>query len=125
VDEFLARLTAWGRVSQSHLEEALRQAPDPPPVGDKACRFLESGPYALTREESFRDIEEFCVPAVLQSQVEAFLALQERREPTAGLVLPMPRKFRGQADDRLPSYLAVAPDSHYHPAIGFCDGPVL
>jgi hypothetical protein len=125
VDEFVAHLTALGEVSQSQLEEGLRRAPEPPPVGDKACRFVESGPYALTREESFRDIEEFCVPAVLESQVETFLDLQEQGGPTAGLILPMPRKLRGRPDARLPSYLAVAPDPHYHPAIGFCEKPIL
>jgi CRISPR-associated endonuclease/helicase Cas3 len=125
LDKFLERLTSWGTVSQAQLEEALRHAPEPPQVGDKACRFIESGPYALTREETFRDIEEFCIPAVLEGQVETFLALQDQGKPTAGLILPMPRKLRGRPDARLPSYLAVAPDSHYHPAIGFCDRPVI
>jgi CRISPR-associated endonuclease/helicase Cas3 len=124
--EFLGRLTAWESVSQDQLAEALRLLPAPPAIGDKPCRFLESGPYAMTREETFRDIEEFTVPAVLARDVQTFLDLRAAGEPADGLIVPVPRKWgRPDPGGRLSSFITVAPDSHYHPAIGFCDEPVV
>ena len=123
VDAFLEKLAALPAVSQSHLESLLARygptAPDPP----KFSRFLESGPYAMAGEESLRDIEEFTVSAILDSDIDEFLACQKQHTSTAGLVLPVPRRF-ARPDARVPRYLAVVPHEHYDPAIGFCERPI-
>jgi hypothetical protein len=84
---------------------------------------LKSGPYALGGEEDFREIEEFSRPSLLQSEVDAFLSAGKADQP--GFVVPVPRKLSKERDDnlhaKLPRYLGVAPEGHYHQALGFCD----
>ena len=121
---FVEDLTRRGLVSQTDLEEALERYGPRVVEADRACRFLESGPYALAGEEAFRDIEELTIPAVLTRDVGSFVLLQNKRQRTDGLIVPVPRRLGKQRDPRLPSYLAVAADAHYDPALGFCDEPV-
>jgi CRISPR-associated endonuclease/helicase Cas3 len=121
---FLTALSAKDALSQLDLETALDQVPSPPARGDKDSSFLTSGPYASGGEEDFRDIEEFTSRAVLRSDVDEFAQLQNQRKPTDGLIVPVPHRHArrgGEGDSRLPSYLAVADETHYHAAIGFCD----
>jgi CRISPR-associated endonuclease/helicase Cas3 len=125
VGEFLTQLErADRRVSQIDLERALAAAAQPPAREDVLTSFLTSGPYAMGGAEDFRDIEEFTVSAVLARDVESFAALRQTQQPTDGLILPVPRRLGRERDSRLPSYLALADDRHYHPLIGFCDRPV-
>ncbi len=125
VPEFLAKLALGNGVSQIDLEQALAEAPQPPARDDELSSFLKSGPYAMGHEESFREIENFTVSAVLAKDVEEFLALQQDKRPTDGFVVPVPRWLGREPDGRLPSYVAVAKTEHYHPLIGFCDKPEL
>jgi CRISPR-associated endonuclease/helicase Cas3 len=111
-------------VSQTMLEAALEVHGPKLGVPDRWCAFVNSGPYAQGGDETFRDIDEFTVPAVLASKVPAFVALQKNRLPTAGIILPVPRRRGMKHDTRLPKYLAVAPDDHYEPRTGFWDTPV-
>lgn len=122
VDEFLTRLIAQDQVNQTELEDALKNAPVPPTIGDPSSSFLESGPYAVAGDEGFRDIEEFSRPAILKSNVETFLKADKAEQP--GFIVPIPRKLSRESDQRLPAYFAVAADDHYHKAIGFCDYPL-
>jgi CRISPR-associated endonuclease/helicase Cas3 len=122
--EFLDRLDGRESVNQSELEAALAQAPPPPAVGDAACSFTASGPYAMGGDEDFRDIEEFNLPALLRQDAGRFLSADKAQQP--GFVVPVPRKLlsREGRPAKLPSYLGVAPDGHYHLALGFCDRPL-
>ena len=56
-------------LSQTALEQALEAVPGPPWGGDKLTMFLESGPYALAGEETFRDGEEYNRECVLFEEV--------------------------------------------------------
>jgi CRISPR-associated endonuclease/helicase Cas3 len=123
--EFVADLAGRPAVSQADLERALEQYGPKVAEPDRSCRFLDSGPYAMAGEDAFRDIEEFHTPCVLDSDVAAFLRLQQERRPTAGLVVPVPRKVSTRPDPRLPRHLQVAPHRHYAPDLGFCDDPVV
>jgi CRISPR-associated endonuclease/helicase Cas3 len=125
VSEFLADLEKRPAVSQADLEAAL-EAPYAPRQVElpKACQFLESGAYAKAREDTFRDIEEFTIPAVLDTDVQEFAAKQKARKPTDGLVVPVPRKLGGKPPQELPAYMAIASSRHYHPLIGFTDDPL-
>jgi CRISPR-associated endonuclease/helicase Cas3 len=129
LEAFLSELASDSEilnVSQSRLEAALLRHGPKLGRADRWCSFLESGPYAQGGDETFRAIEEFSVPAVLSSEVGEFLRRQAASELTAGLVLPVPRRW-GQAgrevDPRLPGFLHVAPDSHYDPQTGFWGVP--
>jgi CRISPR-associated endonuclease/helicase Cas3 len=127
LDAFLGALCTDGdvnTVSQAMLERALEEYGPRLGVPDRWCAFVNSGAYAQGGDETFRDIDEFTVPAVLTSEIPAFLALLKKRGPTAGLILPAPRRRNLARDDRLPKYLAVAPDDHYDPRTGYWDGPV-
>jgi CRISPR-associated endonuclease/helicase Cas3 len=121
LQDFLDALCAREWIDHAGLEVALRNAPIPPALGDKACSFLQSGPYALG-DEDFRDIEEFTTPALLADDVPLFLDSPKAKRP--GFVVPVPRRLRGNRDARLPHYLAVAPQDHYHAAVRFCDAPL-
>jgi CRISPR-associated endonuclease/helicase Cas3 len=125
IDDFLTRLAGQKkRINQIDLEKALAAAPAPPARSDELSSFLKSGPYAMAGEEDFRDIEEFTMSAVLAKDVVEFAALQNAKEPTDGLIVPVPKRLGKERDPRLPSYVAVASDEHYHPLIGFCDTPI-
>jgi CRISPR-associated endonuclease/helicase Cas3 len=123
LDNFLQALCGEGMendITQGMLEQALEQYGPRLGQPDRWCAFTDSSGYAQQREE-FRDIEEFTVPAVLASRIPDFLALQRKRQPTAGLIVPIPRHCGLEPDPRLPKYLAVAPDDHYDPRTGFWD----
>lgn len=125
LSEFMDRLCAQDWVNQAELEQALRDAPSPPAQGDPLCSFVNSGPYALAGEEDFRDIEEFSRPAILRGEVSRFVSADKAKQP--GFIIPVPRKLSEPPDGQrgaLPAYLRVAPDEHYHKAIGFCDKPL-
>jgi CRISPR-associated endonuclease/helicase Cas3 len=123
VGDFIEKLSRHDWVTQADLERALAEVPLPPGRADKACRFLESGAYARSTEETFRDIEEFAVPAVLGADLGEYLELRRRNRPADGLVVPVPRKLAGVHPD-LPPYLGLADDRYYDAATGFWDGPV-
>jgi len=120
VKDFVDSIVNKTTISQVDLEEELAKAPvhiDSP----KVTSFLASGPYALSGDDSFRDIEAFNVQAVLRSEVARYLVTARKDQP--GFVLPVPRKH-GSNDTRLPTYLFVADDRHYDPLTGFEDNPV-
>lgn len=120
----LAREEQSGRVNQLQLESALEELACDVPVPTR-CQFLESGPYADGNEDCFRDLDEFTIPGVLLSDCDAFAQLKASGQSTDGLILPIPKKYAlQQRDPRLPKYLCVAPDAHYHDLLGFCEKPV-
>ena len=83
-------------------------------------------------EASFRDIDEFTTPAILDSDVNRFLKLQRDRESTAGLIVPVPKGLvrKHPCEDEtvrkaLPTYLAVVSSSSYDAALGFLESEFL
>lgn len=112
-------------LSQDDLEQAMRNVDSPPSLGDPLCSFLASGPYAVGGEEDFRNSEEFNRQCVLPNDITEYLRAGRDQQP--GFVVPVPKKLsRGRDNtlpdhDKLPAYLGVANDAHYHPAVGFCD----
>ncbi|MGC1273811.1 MAG: CRISPR-associated helicase Cas3' [Planctomycetaceae bacterium] len=115
-------------ISQSELAERLADCCR----SDKSepfrpCQFFESGPYAMSGEDTFRDIEQFTETAVLRRDVAAYLEADKNKKEQPKYLLPVPRwpkECRVSAEERkalssLPPYLAVARDDLYHPALGF------
>ena len=123
VAAFVGKLITRERVSQQDLEKALAEAPQSADL-PKSCRFLDSGPWAVAGDESFREIDQFTRQAVLAEDIEEYQRLCRDRAKAwmaDGLVLPVPVQLAKGKDERLPSYLFVAPGGHYEPALGYLE----
>lgn len=123
VEHFLRALDGQV-VGQSRLQELLEEYGPQDVEAEKYAAFLESGPWAVSREEPLREGDEFTVPAVLNNgDVGYFLELRKRRLPTDGLLVPVPRRF-ARPDTRLGSWPLTADAAHYSSQFGFMNEPV-
>jgi CRISPR-associated endonuclease/helicase Cas3 len=112
-------------VSQSFLQELLERLGPAKVEVSRYAAFLESGPWAQSREESLREENDFTIQAVLDGDLETFLHLKRSRKDTAGFVVPVPARFGAKTpDSRLGPYCAVVPSSHYHELYGFFNEPL-
>ncbi len=122
---FLLGLPNDAAISQQDLAERL----DALEISDPFARggyvgFLDSGPYAMARDDHFREDDDFAVDCVLDADLEAFLQMRAaRNNRAAGFVLPAPRRL-GRSDERLGGFLRVAPASHYSSLYGLMDDEV-
>ncbi|MGE3596054.1 MAG: CRISPR-associated helicase Cas3' [Dehalococcoidia bacterium] len=81
--------------------------------------FTDSGPYAYSRDDQFREDRDFTVDCVLDQDLVDFLAAREQRSPGAGgYIVPVPGRD-AQRDERLPQWLSVAPGRYYGQSLGF------
>lgn len=117
--EFVAELAGKSATNQLDLEAALERWAPQVRERDKECSFLESGPYAMAREQTFREANDFTASAILDDDVEKFLSAPAAKK--AGYVLPVPHRFLKDGGGRLPGFLRIAPGSNYHPLVGFCE----
>jgi len=119
---FLQHLS-HGEVSQHQLAEALENYSTPEREADRSARFLESGYYAIPG--SFRNIDEFSVPCILDKDLDTVKAIlnsseKYRKEP---FIIDVPKKWVNPKETYpswLPKYLSVATwEGHYNEASGF------
>lgn len=110
------------KVSQDHLEELLAEYGPRDQEVERYSSYLDSGPWAMAREETLREEQEFTVQAVLDSDIERYLQMRQQHKPIDGLIVPVPRRF-ARSDPRVRN-LYVAPASNYDPEYGFLDNPV-
>jgi len=108
-------------VSQARLQELLEELGSGEVEVERYSAFLDSGPWAQAREESLRDIEEYTIQAVLDSEIDAYLKATAPQKP--GFIVPVPCKF-AERDSRLNRWLGKAKASHYLPKYGFFKTPV-
>ena len=108
-------------LSQADLEAMMEKHQPAQREPERFSSFLESGCYAMSYP--YREGEEFTVPAVLDSDIEAWRSAVERRHPTDGFIVPVPQRF-AVSNSSLGKFLKKAPSDHYHPAYGFLDQPV-
>jgi CRISPR-associated endonuclease/helicase Cas3 len=114
---------AEGRsLSQADLAQYLDEMVVDPVVVDGYTSFLGSGWWAWSREEAFREADEYTFDAVLDTDIREFLAAREARRPADGWVVPVPRRHTLR-DERL-GFLRRAPASHYDRDLGFLDREV-
>lgn len=105
-------------VSHADLAAYLDALPRRPFAEEGYAGFLDSGPYAMSREASFRDVDEFTVDAVLDADIEAYLSARRSRHPSAdGFVVPVPR--RAARENQRLGYLREALSRAYDPRLGF------
>ena len=108
--------------SQSRLQELLEQYGSKEIEVDLYAAFLESGPWARSREESLREGQDYTVDAILDGDVAEFVQLRQSDKPTDGLIVPVPRRF-AQPDSRVGPRLRTAPADHYDERWGFMEKP--
>jgi CRISPR-associated endonuclease/helicase Cas3 len=114
-------------ISQDELERAYREFDTSEIEPDRLCPFLDSGPYALAREESFREIDEFTVPCVLDDDLTRHVGeILQQRNPAErvidGFIVPVPRRFatgKRPEGSWFPRWLSVASMVAYNPQTGF------
>jgi CRISPR-associated endonuclease/helicase Cas3 len=113
-------------VSQRELERIYKGC-DPGEVEPtKLCPFLDSGPYADGQEDSFREIDEFTVECILDTDETQALAAIKAKKPIDGFIVPVPRHLAVDRDpekSRLPRWLRIAEMSRYDRLVGFDGRP--
>lgn len=108
-------------LSQADLEAALELYHSSQREPERFSSFLESGSYAMSYP--YREGEDFTVPAVLDNDIEAWLAAKKTGRRTDGLVVPVPKRL-ARSHASLGRFLSVAPASHYQKDLGFLDNPM-
>mgnify|MGYP005839446407 CR=1 FL=1 len=99
-------------VNQLQLATALEIHTRPERDADGRSPFLDSGYYAVPG--SFRDTDEFAIPCVLDSDLDAIEPLVKNRQPYDGFIVNVPHKWAkawleesNTQPDWLPKYLNV------------------
>jgi len=110
-------------VSQVALEDLLEQYGPNEQEIEKYSAFLESGPWARSREESLRDENEFTVNAILSDDIPLFFEMRNKKKLLDGLFISVPRRF-AREHPRMGRFPLVAESSHYNPQFGFFDTPL-
>lgn len=115
--EFLAEI--FGAVNQQQLAEKLEQYSLDERFADGRSRFIEGGYWATS--EPFRDINNYSVNALLDTDLSIVEKLVNKREPYDGYVVPIPRQSAIQENrpDWMPRYLAIADHHKYCCRRGF------
>jgi len=119
-DLFVGALAGGRGVSQADLSAQLELlVPEDEGLHPhQRSAFPDSGPYALSRDDAFRDENDYVVDAVLDADIPAWLDAKANKQPTDGFVLPVPRRH-ATPDDRLGSFLSRANAAQYHWFLGF------
>lgn len=131
VDRLVETLVETRLVSQARLAELL-DGITPPIELPKACRFTESGVWAASGEEQFRDASDISRQALLANDVDKYRRLRDPRKrgdtppwKAEELVISLPRKFTQDCGEwGLPDHLKLAHGGTYRPALGYCGGDV-
>ncbi len=110
-------------VSQARLEELLERHGEAAPEPGLYAAFLESGPWAESREASLREESDFTVQAVLDTDVPEYLLLRKCHKPWDGLLTPAPKKL-ARRHPQLGLWPLTVPATHYHPRLGLLDYPL-
>lgn len=107
-------------LSQADLETMMEKHQPVQREPERFSSFLEGGCYAMSYP--YREGEEFTVPAILDSDIEAWRLAVEEERSTDGFVVPVPQRF-AVSNPSLGKFLKEAPSTHYHSAYGFLDQP--
>lgn len=119
--EFITEVSSFSEVSQRTLAEKLEHYSPKEDFADGSSGFVTGGYWATS--ESFRDINDYSVSAILDSDLEEFLALKEAKNPKIeGLTISVPKQFAYEPEHRpenLPRYLKLADHTKYSKERGF------
>lgn len=107
-------------VSQSELATLLEEHSIAEPAEDSSASFVDSGYFAISGD--FREIDEFALPCVLDSEVDAVIAKIKSRISYDGDVVNVPRKLvdlNAVRPAALPRYLYIADHRRYSEKRGY------
>jgi CRISPR-associated endonuclease/helicase Cas3 len=126
--KFLAELS-YQSISQYQLAEALENHSKAERDAEGSARFLDSGYYATPG--SFRDTDEYSLPCILDTDLEAVKAILKSKEAykKEPFMISVPRKWAKRETEHhswLPKYIGVAETvGHYdNPERGFVTKPI-
>jgi CRISPR-associated endonuclease/helicase Cas3 len=107
-------------LSQAVLAQYLEQMDVVSPLAAEGFTgFLDSGMYAMARDESFREGDDFTVDCVLDTDMPEYLEARRGKNPAAiGFIVPVPRPFASE-NPKLGGFIREAPGTHYDPFVGF------
>lgn len=109
--------------TQKQLEMLLEKYGSTDIEVEKYSAFLESGPWASSREFSLRDENDFTVNAILDNDLSTYFDLRKHKKPIDRLLVPVPRRF-AHTHPRLGRFPMLAPSTHYSPEHGFLEYPL-
>ena len=119
--EFITDISSFSEISQRTLAEKLEHYSPKEDSADGSSGFVTGGYWATS--EPFRDIDDYSVSAILDSDLEEFLKLKEAKNPEVeGLVISIPKKSAYEPKTRpenLPRYLKLADHTKYSEKRGF------
>ncbi len=107
--------------SQADLEATLEQYQPIQREPDRLSSFLDSGCYAMSFP--YREGEDFTVPAILDVEIDEWLATKQSGKSTDGFIVSVPKRI-ARPHTALGRFLSSAPAEHYHPDFGFFDNPL-
>ena len=112
--------------SQQMLDELLDRFGPCAHEPRKYAAFLESGPYAESKEATIMDAADISYQAVLDTDISDFFRLRNQKEPFEGLVLPVPKypEHLSWETRGMPRYIRTASAENYHPEYGFFKHPL-
>lgn len=119
--KFLADVS--GRASQKLLAEKLKEHSPKGRYADGSAPFVIQGYWA--NAESFRDIDDFAINAVLTEDLGEITQCLESKpsQPIDGFIIPVPKKYKLQdfsnRPKQLPKYLEIADSKFYSSQQGF------
>jgi CRISPR-associated endonuclease/helicase Cas3 len=112
-----------GRTSQKQLAEKLKEHSPPGRYSDGSAPFVTQGYWASP--ESFRDIDDFAVNAVLTEDLGEITQYLESKppQPIDGFIVPVPKNYKlrnfSNRPKQLPKYLEIADSKFYSSQRGF------
>lgn len=114
---FLAEL-GDREISQRDLAVALENHALPERSASGSTAFVNGGYFAVSGE--LRDSDDIGAPAILDCDITRFRDLKQRKQPTDGLQLTVPKQHARAAEGAgLPVWLQIADGNRYDPWLGF------
>ncbi|MBT8764419.1 CRISPR-associated helicase Cas3' [Desulfohalobiaceae bacterium Ax17] len=88
---------------------------------EKYNAFLGDGPWAKTRD--IADYNNQCVQAILDSDIERFFDLKNKKEPFDGLIVPVPRKVSVRRSSKIGRFPLIVSADYYCEKFGLAKTP--
>lgn len=119
-EAFARAFAAHDLVSQADLTDYLAEVPTRERFATGGFTgFLDSGWYAMGRDDTFRETDDYAVDAILDADLTAYLRARRSANGQAdAFIVPVPRRY-ASPNPRLGPFLREAPTAQYDPYLGF------
>ncbi len=120
VEKFVYKINQK-KLSQLELEGLLEDLTANMIEIEKYNAFFGNGPWALTRD--IADYNNQCVQAILDSDIERFFDLKNKKEPFDGLIVPVPRKVPVRQVSKIGRFPLIVSSDYYCEQFGLAKTP--